>query len=102
MGMGERDTSRKGDAKRFFQFDIPCIRLYTSMHINAGVKLLRTTLDLPQDLLEEAMYLTDTGTKTAVIVLALEELIRRSKIADLKKYRGKIPLPIDLDTLRSR
>jgi hypothetical protein len=72
------------------------------MHINIGVKLLRTTLDLPEDLLEEAMYLTDTGTKTAVIVLALEELVRRAKIAELKKYRGKISLPIDLDTLRSR
>ena len=63
---------------------------------------MRTTLDLPQDLLEEAMSLTDTGTKTAVIVLALEELIRRAKIVELKKYRGKISLPIDLDTLRSR
>ena len=63
---------------------------------------MRTTLDLPEDLLDEAMNLTDTRTKTAVIVLALEELVRRNKIADLKKYRGKISLPIDLDTLRSR
>ena len=48
------------------------------------------------------MYLTSTESKTAVIELALEEVIRQATIADLKKYRGKISLPIDLDTLRSR
>ncbi len=59
---------------------------------------MRTTLDLPEKLLNEAMKITRTGTKTGVIVLALRELIRKSKIADLKKYRGKI----DLEELRDR
>ena len=63
---------------------------------------MRTTLDLPEKLLHEAMKLTRTGTKTGVIVLALRELIRKSKITDLKKYRGKIDLDIDLDELRDR
>jgi Arc/MetJ family transcription regulator len=63
---------------------------------------MRTTLDLPEKLLNEAMEITRTGTKTGVIVLALRELIRKSKIADLKKYRGKIDLDIDLEELRNR
>ena len=63
---------------------------------------MRTTLDLPEDLLEEAMKLTHAKTKTAVIVKALEELIRKSKVAELKKYRGKIELDIDLDEIRDR
>ena len=63
---------------------------------------MRTTLDLPEKLLYEAMKLTRTGTKTGVIVLALRELIRKSKITNLKKYRGKIDLDIDLDELRDR
>ncbi|GMR06749.1 MAG: hypothetical protein BMS9Abin25_1370 [Gammaproteobacteria bacterium] len=63
---------------------------------------MRTTLDLPEKLLNEAMKITSTGTKTGVIVLALRELIRKSKITDLKKYRGKIDLDIDLDELRDR
>ena len=63
---------------------------------------MRTTLDLPEKLLNEAMKITRTGTKTGVIVLALRELIRKSKIADLKKYRGKIDLDIDLEELRDR
>ncbi len=63
---------------------------------------MRTTLDLPEKLLNEAMKITHTDTKTGVIVLALRELIRKSKITDLKKYRGKIDLDIDLDELRDR
>jgi len=63
---------------------------------------MRTTLDLPRDLLSEAMELTHTGTKTGVIVLALEELVRKSKISSLKNYKGKIDLNIDLGELRDR
>jgi hypothetical protein len=63
---------------------------------------MRTTLDLPEDLLNEAMKVTHTDTKTKVIVLALEELIRKSKISDLKKYKGKVDLDIDLDEIRDR
>ena len=63
---------------------------------------MRTTLDLPENLLSEAMKLTHTKTKTAVIVKALEELVRKSKIADIKKYRGTIDLDIDLNELRDR
>ncbi len=63
---------------------------------------MRTTLDLPEKLLNEAMKVTHTNTKTAVIVKALEELVRKSKISDLKKYRGKIDLGIDLNELRDR
>jgi len=63
---------------------------------------MKTTLDLPENLLNEAMRITHARTKTAVIVLALEELIRKSKISDLKKFKGKIDLDIDLDKIRIR
>ena len=63
---------------------------------------MRTTLDLPEELIGEAMKITSTRTKTGVIILALRELIRKSKISDLKKYRGKIDLNIDIDELRDR
>jgi len=63
---------------------------------------MRTTLDLPENLLNEAMKVTHANTKTAVIIKALEELVRKSKISDLKKYRGKIDLDIDLDEIRDR
>jgi Arc/MetJ family transcription regulator len=63
---------------------------------------MRTTLDLPENLLNEAMKVTHTETKTAVIIKALEELVRKSKISDIKKYRGQIDLDIDLNELRDR
>lgn len=63
---------------------------------------MRTTLDLPNDLLEEAMKATHLETKTKVIIMALEELIRKTKIAGLKEFKGKIDLGIDLSTIRGR
>ena len=64
---------------------------------------MRTTLDLPEDLVTEAMKVTHIRTKTKVIVTALEELIRKSKIAELKQFKGKVDdLDIDLDVLRGR
>ncbi|MCU7859282.1 MAG: type II toxin-antitoxin system VapB family antitoxin [Candidatus Thiodiazotropha sp. (ex Lucinoma kastoroae)] len=63
---------------------------------------MRTTLDLPENLLNEAMKVTHTTTKTGVIVKALEELVRKSKVYDIKKYKGKIDLAIDLNKIRDR
>ena len=63
---------------------------------------MRTTLDLPVDLLNEAMKATHTKTKTKVIIIALEELIRKSKITEIKKFKGKVDLNIDLNTTRGR
>lgn len=64
---------------------------------------MRTTLDLPDDLVAEAMKATHIQTKTKVIITALEELIRKVKIAELKQFKGKVTdLEIDLDKLRDR
>jgi len=63
---------------------------------------MRTTLDLPENLLNEVMEATHTRTKTAVIIKALEDLLRKSRISDLKKYRGKISLEMNLDEIRDR
>ena len=63
---------------------------------------MRTTLDLPKSLIDEAMQITQIKTKTAVIIQALEDLVRKKKISRLKKYKGKIDLDIDLAVLRDR
>ena len=63
---------------------------------------MRTTLDLPEDLLRDAMKTTHISTKTKVIITALEELIRKSKITELKNFKGKVDLDIDLNTIRCR
>jgi Arc/MetJ family transcription regulator len=63
---------------------------------------MRTTLDLPEDLINEAMKATHINTKTKVIITALEDLIRKSKISGLKKFKGKIDLDIDMNAIRGR
>ena len=63
---------------------------------------MRTTLDLPESLLLEAMKVTNINTKTKVIITALEELIRKNQISGLKKFKGKVDLDIDMNQLRSR
>ena len=64
---------------------------------------MRTTLDLPEDLVSEAMKATHIRTKTKVIITALEELIRKAKIAELKQFKGQVTdLEIDLNRLRDR
>lgn len=61
---------------------------------------MRTTLDIPEDLLAEAMRLAKTRSKTSTIILSLQELINQRKIDRLRAMRGKISLDIDLDALR--
>ena len=63
---------------------------------------MRTTLDLPEDLLNEAMKASHIHTKTKVIITALEELIRKSKISGLKDFKGQVDLDIDLNAVRGR
>ncbi|MGD1999644.1 MAG: type II toxin-antitoxin system VapB family antitoxin [Desulfobacterales bacterium] len=63
---------------------------------------MRTTLDLPEDLIIEAMRATHINTKTKVIIIALEELIRKSKISGLKEFKGKVDLDIDTNAIRGR
>lgn len=63
---------------------------------------MRTTIDLPEDLLNDAMKVTHIRTKTHVIIKALEELIRKSTISELKQFKGKVDLKMDLNILRGR
>lgn len=63
---------------------------------------MRTTLDLPASLISEAMKVSHQRTKTAVIVTALEEYVRKNRIQELRHYRGKVDLDVDLNTLRKR
>ena len=63
---------------------------------------MRTTLDLPEELLDKAMRTSGERTKTAVIIKALEQLIRKESLQDLRKLQGSVDLDIDLNTLRKR
>ena len=63
---------------------------------------MRTTLDLPESLVKQAMKASHQRTKTAVIITALQDLVRKSRLQQLKSYQGKVDLELDLDVLRKR
>lgn len=63
---------------------------------------MRTTLDIPKALIEEARQLLGFTSKTATVVFSLEELIRRRRIEQLKSLMGSVDLELDISGSRRR
>jgi hypothetical protein len=63
---------------------------------------MRTTLDIPEPLIEEACQLLGFKSKTDTIIVSLQELIRRKRIDQLKAMMGHVKLEIDLPKSRRR
>jgi Arc/MetJ family transcription regulator len=63
---------------------------------------MRTTLDLPESLIDEARAALGFKSKTDTVVLALKELIRRRRLDDLKELLGRVELNIDIPASRRR
>ena len=76
--------------------------ILTSESIPTSVVRMRTTLDLPEDLVNEAKAMLGYKSKTDTIVFALKELVRRKKIEDLIDMFGTIDLDIDIPKSRRR
>jgi len=63
---------------------------------------MRTTLDIPEPLIEEARRLLGFKSKTDTVVLSLQELIRRRRFEELKSLMGAVKLDIDIPGSRRR
>ena len=63
---------------------------------------MRTTLDIPESLLSEAQHLLGVESKTQAVVLALQEVVRKRRIDELKSLFGAVRLEIDLPESRRR
>jgi Arc/MetJ family transcription regulator len=63
---------------------------------------MRTTLDIPEALIEEARQLLGFKSKTDTVVLSLQELVRRRRIEELKSLLGAVELDIDIPRSRRR
>ena len=63
---------------------------------------MRTTLDIPQELIEETRRILGFKSKTDTVILSLQELVRRRRIEELKDLLGSVELEIDLDVSRRR
>ncbi|MDE2659902.1 MAG: type II toxin-antitoxin system VapB family antitoxin [Acidobacteriota bacterium] len=63
---------------------------------------MRTTLDLPVELLDEAQRLLGFKSKTDTVVQSLRELIRRKRIEELRGLLGAVTLDVDVPKSRRR
>ncbi len=63
---------------------------------------MRTTLDVPDGLIEEAQRLLGFKSKTDTVILSLRELVRRKRIEELKELLGSVQLDIDIPGSRRR
>ena len=61
---------------------------------------MKTTLNLPDDLIKKTMKISGSRTKTAAIVTAMEEYIRREKLAEIIRMEGKLDFTDDWEKAR--
>ena len=52
--------------------------------------IMKTTLNIPEDLIKTAMSLSKISTKTETVVVALQEYIRKKKIEKILEQEGKL------------
>ena len=63
---------------------------------------MRTTMNIPTALIEEARSALGYTSNTDTVVLALRELIRRRRLDELKQLLGRVRLDVDLAESRRR
>ncbi len=63
---------------------------------------MRTTIDISEELLSEAMRVSHVKTKTMAIVLGLQELVNKARWERLRALRGKLDLVVDIRRSRRR
>ena len=63
---------------------------------------MRTTLDIPSEIMEEAQKLLGFKSKTDTVIVSLRDLIRRRRIDELKTLMGRVQLDIDIPKSRRR
>jgi Arc/MetJ family transcription regulator len=62
---------------------------------------MRTTIDLPEALLDEVLRTTKAGTRREALVIALEDYLRRQRRNRVIAAAGSIDLELDVRALRS-
>jgi Arc/MetJ family transcription regulator len=63
---------------------------------------MRTTLDLPAELLEQARSAVGFRSKTDTVVFALREVVRRSRIDELKALMDTIRFDFEPTEIRKK
>ncbi len=62
---------------------------------------MKTSLTLPDELLNEALLLTGLSNKREAVILALQTLVQLKRQERIRQYRGKLNWEGDLDEMRT-
>ena len=63
---------------------------------------MRTTVDLPEGLLDEVERVTNAGSRREALVIALEDYLRRQRRSRLIAAAGTLDLDVDPRALRAK
>jgi Arc/MetJ family transcription regulator len=63
---------------------------------------MRTTIDIPEELLEKARQGAGLRTKQETVTRALHELVQRNAFEGLRRLAGKVDLDLDIPVSRGR
>jgi Arc/MetJ family transcription regulator len=63
---------------------------------------MRTTLDLPEELVEQARNAVGFKSKTDTVIFALREVVRRRRIDDLKDLMANVRFEFDPADIRRK
>lgn len=76
------------------------------MRRHEGIRLIairmRTTLDLPVNLVDNARAALGFRSKTDTVVFALREVVRRGRLDDLKALMGHVVFEFDPTEIRKK
>ena len=61
---------------------------------------MKTTLNIPDDLVNKTMRLSGSKTKTGAIVTAMKEYIRRKKLEHIMELEGTLQFSSDWEKAR--
>ena len=65
-----------------------------------NIVYMRTTLDLPEGLVDEARTSLGYSSKTDTVVFALREVVRRSRLEELKTLMRRVEFDVDPAAVR--
>ena len=61
---------------------------------------MRTTVDLPESLLDEVQQAAQTSTRREALIVALEDYLRRQRRRRVVEAAGELDLDVDVRALR--
>ncbi len=78
-----------------------CLNVYIILKLYTLVTAMRTNIVIDDELMDEALKISQTKTKREVVELGLKALIQLKKQASIKQFKGKLKWQGELKGMRA-